>query len=243
MLDHTTRDALIIAYRQVIEERYQYESLRAKYEMPASFDPERVDRIRQYFLDYIYPHPEQRKELDDAFASLDDFLKNPSKLLQLLVDSTSLIFRYGRHLPKIMQAGIKALQSFRAASAFENTLIAQAEASTFTPPFTTTDIEKLLMTLDPSAINDFIEHTEDLFGTLHDRPLVAKIIEIVTALIEKMKKRPEVYSVVQVRGMEIGREIIIKGDALFDQLNTAEQQQAFAFVVQVERDVLERIFD
>ena len=243
MTDDTTRDALIIAYRQVLEERYQYENLQAKYELPASFDEARVAQFRAYFLDYIYPHPAQRKELDEAFASLDDYLKNPSKLMQLVVDSASLLFRFGRHLPKIMQAGIKALQSFRAASNFENKLIAQAVISAFQPPFSTPDIEKLLLTLDQAAMNDFIEHTEELFGTLHDRPLVAKIIEIVSALIKKMQKRPDVYSAAQIRGMEIGREIILKGDALFDQLTTEEQDQIFAFVVQVERDVLGRLFE
>ncbi|MEM1217173.1 MAG: hypothetical protein AAGJ82_15870 [Bacteroidota bacterium] len=242
MIDQTTKDALIIAYRQVIEERYQYANLSAKYDLPASFDEARVNRFRHYFLAYIYPHPEQRRELDEAFASLDDYLKNPAKLMQLIVDSASLLFRFGRHLPKIMQAGIKALQSFRAASKFENQLIQQAAVSTFQPPFSAADIDKLLLTLDQTAINDFIAHTEDLFGTLHDRPLVAKIIEIVTALIEKMKQKPEVYSAVQVRGLEVGREIIVQGDALFDQLTETEQDQVFAFVVQVERDVLGRLF-
>ncbi|MFK7979352.1 MAG: hypothetical protein AB8G86_05190, partial [Saprospiraceae bacterium] len=47
-------------------------------------------------------------------------IQQPKKLLRILLDSGRLIFKYGRHLPKILNAGLKALRSFRTATQFEN---------------------------------------------------------------------------------------------------------------------------
>lgn len=229
---------IILAYRRAIDQRYTLEYLSKKYDIPSAFDETRIAQFKNYFLNYIYPHPQKREELDAAFQSLDNYIKHPEKLLRLLIDSASLVFKYGRHLPKILNAGIKALKSFRAASNFENQLVEEALESSLQPPYSQQDLETFLSALSKEDIERFTENNRALFETLHDRKLVAKIKEIVETLIKKMKKRPKVYSPEEVRGLEIGRDIIVSGDTLFEQLEEKEQRQILDLVIRVEKEVM-----
>lgn len=234
---------IIIGYRKFIDERYEYKRLSKKYDLPNSFDEERVARFKDYFLDNIYPDLEQREELNEAFESLDNYIKHPEKLFRIMIDSASLIFKYGRHLRKILNAGIKALTSFRRANQFENQLVQIAITQKTVPPFSTAKIKKLISALPAEEVNQFIESTQALFTTFEDRVLIGKIKEIIQHLVAKMKKRPQTYSEVEIRGIEIGYDIIQKGDVLFEELSQEEQKIIFDFIVKIERESMSEIFN
>lgn len=233
---------VIKGYRTVIQDRYQYDFLNQRYDLPNFFDEERIALFKDYFLDYIYPPPAKRAALDAAFESLDSYIQQPSKLLRILMDSGRLIFKYGRHLPKILRAGLSALRSFRKANNFEHKLVEQALKLDLQPPYGTPEINTLIKGLPKTDLEEFIDSSQALFETLHDRVLVKKILEIVEYLIKKMKSRPKVYTAVEIRGLEIGRDIIKYGDLLFDQLPKEGQQQLFELVIQLEREILEELF-
>jgi hypothetical protein len=233
---------IINAYRWVIAERYQYDNLVISYDLPSSFNADRVAVLRTYFLEQLYPPPEKRAEIEQAFNHLDDYIKSPKKLLRILMDSGSLLFKHGRHLPRILQAGIKALQSFIAASKFEKSLVDAAMTIPLQPPYDKDSINQMLATLSEADIERFIVNNEALFSTLHDRELVGKIIEIVSQLLVKMRQHDDLYSAEEIRGLEIGLEIIQEGNALFAQLSEEEQKRIFELIIKVERDALEDVF-
>jgi hypothetical protein len=106
-------DEIILGYRNVIEKRYQYKTLSKKYNLPDTINENIVDDLKIYFLTYVYPDINRRSILNEAFTTLDAFIKKPEKLLNLVLDSFQLIFSHGRHLPKIFNAGLKAMKSFR----------------------------------------------------------------------------------------------------------------------------------
>lgn len=242
MSEKETLQQVIRGYRKVIEQRYQYDAIQAKYELPEGFDEERVQVFRDYFLEYMYPPPEQREELDAAFERLDDYIKQPEKLLRIVLDSSRLLFKYGRHLPKILIAGMKALKSFRSASRFEHKLVQSAMELELEAPYGVEEINTLLASLSRRDIEQFIKNNETLFDTLHDRKLVRKVIEIVQYLVAAMQKRPNIYSTEEIKALELGYNLIKEGDALFDQLSKENQQRIFEFVVQIEKDTLEQVF-
>ncbi len=238
------RNAFILAYRDFIHARYAHDALHARYpDLPASFDAERLDKFRDFFLAYFYPLPERREVLDQAFAHLDDYIRQPSKLLQLLMDSGRLIFKFGRHLPKVLKAGLGALQSFRLASAFEEKIIDNALASELDPPFGADDLQQLLGDLNPEDVDEFIAHNETLFEFVHDRELVRKVILIVEELIAKMESKPGVYAAAEVAALGFGRDLIKGGNALFDQLTAVEQRGVISWVIQIERDFWEVLLE
>lgn len=235
-------DEVILGYRKVVEDRYQYDDLKTQYELPDSFGEDKVNQFRTYFLEYIYPHPDKRAELNEAFDQLDNYIKQPQKLVRLVLDSAFLLFKYGRHLRSILGAGMKALRSYRSATRFENRLAKIAQRSGVIPPFTNVQINQFISKLPKSDIDQFVENSQSLFETLHDRSLIKKIQEIVDHLISKMRKRPNVYGPSEVKGLEIGRDIIVHGDALFDELSKEEQSRLLETVLRIEKDTLDRLF-
>lgn len=240
-LSETHRD-IIYAYREVIKKRYDYAVLRQRDDLPASFTEEKIGRFKEYFLTRLYPVPEVREELNDTFANLDTYVKQPNKLLRLLMDSGALLFKYGRHLPKILQAGIKAMQSFSQATVFEDKLVEKANNISYERPLSAEQVNGLIRSLSRKDIEKFIDSSQILFETLQDRKLVKKIKEIIQHLIQKMKNRPNIYSEKELKGLEMGLAIISEGDELFEQLNPVDQKRVFALIVNLEREILDTIF-
>lgn len=234
---------IIIGYRKCIEARYQYDDLASRFDLPDSFDAKRVELFREYFLEYIYPHPDKREALNEAFDSLDTYIKQPEKLVRMVMDSASLLFKHGRYLRRILNAAIKALKSYRSATRFEKKIANIAARTDIRAPYSIRDINSFIQKLDREDIDRFVEDSQSLFEVLHDRTLVKKIKDVVTQLIQKMKKRPHIYAEVEVKGMEIGRDIIVNGDALFDQLTVDEQHRIFEVVLQIEKEVLGDLFE
>lgn len=235
-------EEIIEGYHRLIKDRYVYDKIIKDYDMPSSVTREKFELIRNYFLNYMYPSAEKRKELNDAFLSLDDHIKHPDQLLRIIVDSGGLIFRYGIHLPKILKAGLKALRSFRIASGLEDKLIETSIENDISYPFNIEDIRSLIRSIPRKDLDYFMDQSMSLFATLYDRKLVSKIIEIVDYLIKKMKNKPGLYTNEDVRGLEVGEEIIVEGNKLFDVLEPEEQELLFQLIYQIEKDALDKIY-
>ena len=233
---------IIEGYRNTISQRYQYKNINSKYEIPESITEETVNSIRDYFLNYIYPDFEKRAELNEAFQSLDNYTKHPEKLIRVLVDSVRLIFSHGRHLPKILKSGLKAMNTFKAATNFENNLVDEAIKNKITAPYSLSKINSLIKLLSLKEIQQFIDSSISLFEILHDQTLFEKIKEVIHTLINIMKKKNESYSINEIRGLEIGLEMLNEGNALFNKLTTEDQKIFVPFIVQIEQDTLDNIF-
>lgn len=242
MSDKIVLDEIILGYRNVIEERYQYKALKKQYDIPKTINEEIVDDLKDYFLTYIYPDLDQRKQLNEAFSTLDNFIKHPEKLLNLVLDSFKLIFTHGRHLPKIFNAGLKAMKSFRGATKFENALVTKALDKKIVSPYTTLKINTLIHSLPYQEIEGFMKNTENFFNIIHDTELVEKIKEIISFLISKMKKKSKIFSKKEIAGLELALETISKGEKMLDKLNKKDQQILIEFVLKIEKDNLNKIF-
>ena len=51
---------LIDIYRDLVAERYAFDNLERHFDLPETVTPDKVARIRDYFLNYIYPDGETR---------------------------------------------------------------------------------------------------------------------------------------------------------------------------------------
>ncbi len=233
---------IILGYRNVIEKRYQYKILKDKYDFPKTINEDIVNDIKTYFLTYIYPDVLQRKKLDEAFITLDEFIKRPEKLLNLVLDSFQLIFSHGRHLPKIFNAGLKAMKSFRGATKFENALVQKAITKKIEPPYSISKIDILIQFLSYQEIEEFMKNTETFFNIIHDKELVEKIKEIITFLIGKMKKKSKIFSKKEISGLELALETIAKGEKMLKKLTPKDQEILIEFVLKIEKDNLKNLF-
>ncbi|WP_452233025.1 hypothetical protein [Lacinutrix sp. MEBiC02595] len=242
MIREKVLEAIIAGYRNTIQQRYQYENIKDNYQLPESIDAETVNQLREYFLKYMYPEFSKRQELNSAFNSLEEFTKHPKKLVGIALDATKLIFKYGRHLPKILNTGLKAMQSFKAADNFENNLVDEAIKNKIDGPYNPEKIDALIKLLSREEIEKFIHISESLFEVLHDKVLINKIKGIIAYLIQKMRKKENIYTPSQIKGLEIGLEMLTEGDALFNRLSLADQQNLIDLIIEVEKDALARIF-
>jgi hypothetical protein len=233
---------IIEGYRNTIYHRYQYQNIKDKYGIPESINEETVNQLRNYFLNYMYPEHNTRAELNEAFKSLDNYIKHPKKLSRILLDAAKLIFRYGRHLPKILNSGLKAMKTFRAATNFENNLVDEAIKNKIKAPYDQSKIDALIKLLSRKEIEKFIEISQSLFDILHDRILIKKIKEVIKYLILVMKEKEESYSLSQIRGLEIAFEILNEGDKLFIRLTKEDQQNLINLIADIEKDNLNHIF-
>ncbi len=231
-------EAITEGYRKSIHQRYQYQNIKAKYEIPESIDEETVNLLRNYWLNYIYPEFKKRRELNEAFQSLDNYIKYPKKLLRLLLHATKLIYNHGRHLPKILTTGLKAMKTYRAAERFENSFIDETIKNKIEAPYDEFKINALIKVLPRKDIENFIDISQSLFEILNDRIQVEKIKVIIQYLILAMKRKEESYSTNEIRGLEIGLEMLIEGDKLFVQLEKEDQQNLVSLITKIEKDTL-----
>lgn len=235
-------DEIILGYRNVIEKRYQYKTLSKKYNLPDTINENIVDDLKIYFLTYVYPDINRRSILNEAFTTLDAFIKKPEKLLNLVLDSFKLIFSHGKHLPKIFSAGLKAMKSFRGATKFEDALVKKAIKNEIKPPYPTSKINTLIKSLPYSEIEEFMKNTETFFNIIYDKELVEKIKEIIVFLISKMKKKPKIFSKKEVAGLALALETISKGEEVLDKLTQKDQEILIKYVLEIEKDYLNEIF-
>ena len=230
---------IIEGYRNTIYERYQYESIKDQYDIPESINEETVNLLRNYFLNYIYPEFNKRAELNESFKSLDNYIKHPKKLLSILKDTSNLIFKYGIHLPKILNTSLKVMKSYRAATGFENMLVDEVIKNKIEAPYDPSKITTLIKLLPRKEIEKFIETSQSLFEILQDRTLIKKIKEILEYLILVMTNKESHYSESQIKGLEMSLEIVNVGDKLFNRLAVEDQRKLVYLITEIEKDVLE----
>lgn len=236
-------EEIVIGYRNLIDERYQYKKLSKHYDLPSSIDEQTIHDIKIYFLTYIYPNLERRKEMDNAFEALDKYTKRPRVLLNLLAESFKLIFTHGKYLPKILFSGLQALKSFKGTTKFENALVEKAIEQNVKPPYTKEKINRFIKQLPYAEIDEFIKSSEELFLIIHDKILVQKIQEIMRFLISKMKKKQHLFTIDDIKAVEVALEMIEKGMEMLDKLPKEDQEILIQFITKIERDYLESLFE
>ncbi|MCB0755590.1 MAG: hypothetical protein H6603_06395 [Flavobacteriales bacterium] len=240
--DKEILNGVILGFRKLINDRYQFDAIKNKYDIPDTLDQERMVLYRDFFLEQVYPHPERREMLDEAFKSLDNYLTHPDKMLRIVFDSAAILFRHGSSIPKLMSAGLQAFKSFRIATGFEAKLVRKAKNSGKQPPYSTEDINSFIRMLRKKEIDEFVVNTTDLLEILYDRKLVRQIIQIMSELIAKMKKSPRSYSQTEIDGLTIGLEMLQQGNHLFESLPPKDQRRILDIIVAIEVDVLEELF-
>jgi hypothetical protein len=241
-MDAPLSSSIIDGYHLLIKDRYQYDKIKARYDIPDSVTEDKFQLLRNYFLNQIYPTAEKRAILDRAFTSLDKHLKRPDHLIKMLLDSGRILLKMGWHFPKTMQVGLKALKSFRVASRMEEKLIEEAIELEMKPPLSPKDIKILIGRLPRKELDRFIDDGMVLFDTLYDRALIMKILNTIGQVITMMKRKSGFYSEDEIAGMELGFEVLEQGNALFEALSIEEQEVIFNLIRKIETDALNEIY-
>lgn len=241
MKNQELQHELIENYRKLVAERYDFNSLQAKFILDESVTPELTGKVKDYFLQYIYPSKHQREILNKAFEDLDRHIKNPTHLLKLLGDAPGIIFKFGWQFPKAIKAGMQSLKSFKSASKFEKDLVRIAKKKKATIPISPIQFEQIIAALPKDELREFIEEFEDLLSSLTDSKLLKKTTEILKELVEKMEEQSTFYSEEEIAAMKIGIAILENGYHLFDDMSSAEKEEMIILIMKAENHFIDEL--
>jgi hypothetical protein len=234
---------LIDKYREVVAKRYDYESIKNHPGMPANITPEIVDSLKHYFLDSVYPVPETREKLDDAFSELENYVRYPAKVWDLLGNITSSLFRFGLQLPAALRAGLHSLQAYTSAKHFENALLQAALEKKYIIPLSDRQFYECMKAIPKNELEHFINEVGELFRSFTDTALMEKTIGLMTDVLNHMKSKPEMYSAKETEAIELGIALLQKGHDLFMNYDEAAKESILHFITENEKTFIGGLYD
>lgn len=240
--DTNISEEIIETLRFTVNERYQYTNIKNTVPPDPFITKDNIDKLRNFFLNYIYPDRTARRALNNAFDNLDKHFKNPKHLLDLLGSGLTVAFKLGLSFPKALRAAMHTLESFKIASQFEEILYQTAKEKEIKIPVSVKDFDMLIKSLPRNRVEEFIESSEDLFRMLTQIDLLKKGIDIIEDLVEKMKNKPEIYDQTDIDGITTGLNILMAGYELFKNMSEHEKNVIVNLVIAVESKNLDRIY-
>ncbi|WP_411822234.1 hypothetical protein [Leptospira sp. 'Mane'] len=228
---------LISAYQNSLKLRYSKESLE-KYPKYKTLPRELVDGLVDFFIEFLYPEFENRKKLDSAFNSLAGFMHQPAKLWGILGNLAASIFRFGRHFPQALKAGVAALHSYVTAHNFEEVLLRETKREFGSGDFLYSEegFKKILGRIPANDADRFRKDIGKLLSIFTDEVLVNKIILIMEDVLARMEKKHHIYSEEDRKGIELGIRILERGKGLFEKLKKEEMLEIIQAIDEIERD-------
>jgi hypothetical protein len=232
---------LIEKYREFITKRYDYDVLKNTEDVPEEMTREIVDSLREYFLQYLYPKPEFREKLDEAFEQLSNYVSQPAKVWGLMGNLAVAIIKFGTQFPAALRAGLVALESHTAAKRFEKDLMECAKAHKFKTPFTDKQFLECIKSIPQPRMERFINELGHLFTSFTNSKLLGKTILIMKDVLERMKKRSDLYGPEEVEAIRLGIEVMQNGYDLFSTYDDSLKKKIVAYIIDSERRFIARI--
>ncbi len=232
---------LINKYRASIAERYNYEAIKNDPHFPKSFTKEITDELREFFLQSLYAAPADREKLDAAFAQLETYVAQPSKIWGLLGNLAAAIFEFGFQFPAALRTGMVSLQTHTTAHHFEEMLLQAAVDREFSPPLTQAEFYECLSALDPMMLEKFIGELTELFMNISDAELMQKTIRILKDVLKRMKERKDLYGAKDREAIQLGIDILQAGFQLLSKYDEAIKKEIVEFVTYSETKFIESL--
>ena len=224
--------------RNALSERYAADNLRNY----AGFDglaDAQLKRLRTFGLRYIYPEWEDRCFQQRAFDALTRLLENPMRLKPLVAVALKSMFRFGRHLPRAIEAGKQVIRAFEATRTLEATIINALAADS--EEVTEAVIAQKLKAVTRETFESFITDMVALMTLLAERSLLDTGYQMLKDISIAMEKRRDCYEEIEYSGMRYALQIMEEGMVLFNDLDDNVVKQAIAAIPQVEQDWFDRI--
>ncbi|MBI3395528.1 MAG: hypothetical protein HY042_06820 [Spirochaetia bacterium] len=241
-IDRETRDNVISAYRNHLEERYTIKNVR-RFEKLANFPDHKVLEIRGFFLERLYPEPAVRTQLESAFENLGTVLKSPRKLLPLVGTMASGIWKLGSLIPAAVSGGLHTLEAYIEIRRLETTMVKYAVKHNLTGRDLADDtvFARMIASIPDKDVQSFRRDTNKLFEALANTSLLTTTVEILRHSIDVMEKKKDLYSEPELAGIRLGSALLTEGLNLFVSLTPEEVHMLQHGVDTIEMDWIERM--
>lgn len=231
-------EALAIAFlRAGLQRRYTPEALSGAEEF-AGISADTVAAFQAFVLGRVYPEPEERRKLNDAFETLHHLLRSPGRLRSLLSVALSAFWRLGRKLPAAAQAGRLTLETFEKVRRVEE-LVARAFQDAGISPGTRPDDKKLLAVLAPLPKQPFLDLADALTALLRalsDESVLEAGLELTRTLESATAKNPAKWTAQERDGLRLARETLEEATALFSLLPPDRRPNLIQGIARIEEE-------
>ena len=224
--------------REEIAARYSLENMR-RYRAFDALPDGKVHALRDFCLRHVYPEWETRCFQDRAFGKLLALLDAPMRLAPLTAVAMKSLFRFGRDLPRAVDAGKQVMAAFEAMRGLESSLVEQVrEQGGAVAPET---VRKAMAAMGRHAFDGFVRNTTALLELLAQRSLLATGTSVLGDIARAMDKRPDLYDELEREGMQYAASVMEEGIALFDTLDPPAVAGAIRGIPELETDWFDRI--
>lgn len=238
-----TQDYHIIEkFRESVENRYNFNDLKQRFDLPPTITENIVVEVKNYFLTTIYPPAPERKELEEAFKDLADYVKQPRKMWNLFGDMARALFKFGRHFMTALKAGMDSLDSFIGAKNFEASMAQIANKNGIVPPISNDDFEDTMYQLPREEVEKFIRDVKSLFGAMVNTTLLSKTLDILDHVIHTMESKPNVFPQKEVDGIKLGKSLLQKGYDLFSKYDEETKKNIVDFIYKNEMWYIDYVY-
>lgn len=232
---------LVEQYRESIAARYNWETLKSDKAMPKSFNRELVEELRDFFLNNLYTAPAKREKLDAAFKQLETYIAHPTKVWALMGSLPSAIMKFGFQFPAAMKAGMTALSTHTSARHFEDLLLQTAQEKEYKVPLTPEQFNDCLASLPMEDLEKFIGDLTEFFMAISDAPLLAKTIDILKDVLDRMKHKHDVFGPEDEDAIQLGVDILQKSHDLLGQYDDQMRHAIVDYVALTEKRFLQSL--
>lgn len=240
-MDKALKNELIIKYRQSIAERYNFDKLESDPKLPKGFNREIIDQLRDFFLENLYSAPKEREKLDAAFTQLETYVAHPTKIWGLLGNMVSAIFEFGTHFPAAIKIGLASLRTHTSARQFEDMLLQGAKDKGFGAPMTEEQFYQAMATIPTENLHSFVNDLVELFGAITDEVMLHKTISILNGVLKRMKEKKNLYGKADIDAIQLGVDILTKGDNLLSKLTPKMKKDLINYVSKLELEFIESL--
>ncbi|HDP35894.1 MAG TPA: hypothetical protein ENN29_12390, partial [Candidatus Hydrogenedentes bacterium] len=226
----------VVAFlRDALAQRYDAANIR-NYGGFDAFSDAQLRALRDFGLRHIYPEWESRRFQQEAFDALMALLNNPSRLKPLVAVALKSLWRFGRRLPRAIDAGKEVVRAFEATRALEQNILDRLRETDFETTEASDAVTQALKAIPRRDYETFINDMTNLMRLLADRSLLDTGLAVLKDIAAAMEKRADCYEPVELEGVRYALNIMEEGMALFDSLDSAAVEAAIEAVSRVERD-------
>lgn len=237
--DACSLDRLVVGFfREQLADRYAVGNVR-RYPVFDTVAEDRIDALRAFGMEHIYPEWERRILQDDAFARLAALMADPARLTALTAVALKSLWRLGRRIPRAFDAGRLVVESFHQLRRMEYEFadhvrrLGLEEAALREGENV---LREALFDFPPERFDAFVQTVVSLLRLLADRSLIAAGLALFEDVARVMETRVNLYSAEERAAVQYALSVMREGTALFDTLDLSTIDLLLQGVEQVETD-------
>jgi len=232
------REGVLNAYRSHLARRYTVENVQ-RFAGLESFPDGKIEQVRTFFLERLYPPAGERTELKHAFEMLEQVLRSPKKMMHMFGTAIGSVFRLGSLLPAALKAGIATFDGYLEIQRLERIMAESGEPGSNLMEDTV--FARIIAAIPETDIQRFRTDLVRLFRALANVKLLEKTQEILESSISVMKSKSSVFDEDDLEGAGTGLALLRDGLEIFRTLTPEEIELLLQGVDQIEMDWISRM--